>query len=551
MRVFVIWDHTSPAVRTLLEALPELCPAHHGQPITWHIPSATALSQKMARDVVARGLRESDHVIALLDRPSASVGWLVGLAIGFQRSLQLAFLGAELPTWTQVGVLKGLFAHHLSDVAGVRQLLEPQPWEMPAIPPPAAAAPRHLILCPSGPIGSTLREVARQDAAAQVLPEDGWGLYELPALLSGCARVIWVLASDVREGADNAASGVVAGFAEASGLLVSVLRADDVPPLAEVQQRELRFRGLAEFKQKLQLVTSGAGVTASGRAQVLASASAGLPAFGSASAPALVSESASGSGSRRGRYGITAGVIALALLAAGVGFRISARTSPAADLAPADARSPAAAALVKLESPPDLGAATHHPNPPGRSPASRRHSKRLPDDPTLQLVTEFTRLPGELLKDPRFTDPQLLQPDPSLTPWPQPTPSRPSKPPEPEPDAPTEEPPQPARKRATPSAAPAGDAMSSSEFSGLLKRVADETFSDTRLGIIKDAISDGKWFTCAQIARMMKVPISSSLRVQIGAAMYAHAVDPGNSSALMAALLHESDRQELRKLIRP
>lgn len=41
MRVYVIWDHTSPAVRTLLEALPELCPTYAGQPIVWHIPSAT------------------------------------------------------------------------------------------------------------------------------------------------------------------------------------------------------------------------------------------------------------------------------------------------------------------------------------------------------------------------------------------------------------------------------------------------------------------------------------------------------------------------------
>ena len=89
MRVYVIWDHTSPAVRTLLEALPELCPTHAGQPIVWHIPSATAPGQRAARDPVARDLRESEHVIALLDRPSASVGWQVGLALGYQRSLQL------------------------------------------------------------------------------------------------------------------------------------------------------------------------------------------------------------------------------------------------------------------------------------------------------------------------------------------------------------------------------------------------------------------------------------------------------------------------------
>lgn len=557
MRVFVIWDHSSAAVRTLLEALPELCPTHNGQPITWHIPSATALGQKVARDVVARGIAESEHVIALLDRPSASVGWLVGLAIGFQRSLQLAFLGAELPTWTQVGVLKGLFAHHLSDVAGVRQLLEPQPWEMPAIPPAAEPANRHLILCPSGPIGSTLREVARQDAAAQVLPEDGWGLYELPALLSGCGRVIWVLASDVREGADNAASGVVAGFAEASGLPVAVLRADDVPPVAEVQQRELRFRGLAEFKQKLQLVLSGASIPASGRAPAISAAATGRPSTISAPAPAVLLDSASAP--VRVRYGIAAGGVALALLVAGVGWRVSSRSSSAA-VAKVDGLVPTAAAPVNAESKPDLGVAmaagsVRHPGAPAHSGTSRRHSKRQPDDPTLQLYTEFTRIPGEILRDPRFTDPQLQQLDPAPTLWPQPTPTRQPKlprTPSPEPTDPAAEPSEPpAPKHAATSAAPVGQAMSSGEFSALVKQVSGETFSDTRLGIIKDAVSDGKWFTCAQIAQMMKVPISSALRIEFGAAMYPHAVDPGNASMLMAALSHESDRQQLRKLIRP
>ncbi len=558
MRVFVIWDHTSPAVRTLLEALPELCPTHDDQPITWHIPSATALGQKIARDVMTRGIAESEHVIALLDRPSASVGWLVGLAVGFQRSLQLAFLGAELPTWTQVGVLKGLFAHHLSDVAGVRQLLAPQPWEMPAIPPSAEPANRQLILCPSGPIGSTLREVARLDAAAQVLPEDGWGLYELPALLSGCGRVIWVLASDVREGADNAASGVVAGFAEASGLPVSVLRADDVPPVAEVQQRELRFRGLTEFKQKLQLVISGAGIPGSGRAPAISPATAGRPSTIAAPAAAALRESASAAAPTRGRYGIAAAAAALALLAAGVGWRLSWRSAPAAAGDKMAAPVQTAAAPPKPESTPDLGAAmatgtVRHPGASAHGGASRRHSKRQPDDPTLQLFTEFTRIPGEILKDPRLTDPQLQPLDPTPALWPQPTPARPPKPQRPpEPADPAEEPIEPpAPQRAVPSAAPIGQAMSSGEFSALVKRVSRETWSDTRLGIIKDAVSDGKWFTCAQIAQMMKVPISSELRIQIGAAMYPHAVDPGNSSTLMAALSHESDRQQLRKLIRP
>lgn len=543
MRVFVIWDHASPAVRTLLEALPELCPTHDEQPITWHIPSATALGQKVARDVVERGIRESEHVIALLDRPSAGVGWQVGLAIGYQRSLQLAFLGAELPTWTQLGVLKGLFAHHLSDVSGVRQLLVPQLWEMPAIPASPAAAGRHLILGPTGPIGSTLREVARQDPAAYVLPEDGWGLYELPALLSGCRRVVFILASDVREGADNAASGVVAGFAHACGLPVSVLRSDDIAPVAEVQQRELRFRGLAEFKQKLQLVASG-GASGSGSA---------LPV--TAAARAMVSETHRVAAAvepirtRQGRAGrgLIAALIGLAVVSGCVAWVLFLRTPGPAVAPQPDGMFQAAPAMLAPRA--DLGssvsaaAAAHRPTAPPRASATHRHSRRQPDD-LLHLFTQLTRIPGELLPDPRNVDPPPWEIEPSA-----PSEQPPGRLPRPTP--PSDPTPDPQPKRPAEAARPRGQAMSSSDFSALLKRVARETFSETRLGFVEDAVSDGKWFTCEQIAQMMRVPTFSDLKVQMGVTMYAHVVDPENSFLLTAALSHESDRQKLRQLIRP
>mgnify|MGYP000741737398 CR=1 FL=1 len=206
-------------------------------------------------------------VIALLDRPSVSVGWQIGLSLGWGRSLQLASIGSTLPSWTQVGALKGLFTHHLNDVNGMAQLLTPLRWQLPAIPPPASEfdVPGTLVLCPGGPIGSTLREVALRERGMRALPEEGWGLYELPRLLSGLQKVIWVLAGDGKEQAqelaDNASNGVIAGLCEASGLSVAVLRSDETPPVVDVQPREHRFRSLAEFKQKLQTACAPADVS--------------------------------------------------------------------------------------------------------------------------------------------------------------------------------------------------------------------------------------------------------------------------------------------------
>jgi hypothetical protein len=538
MRVYVIWDHTSPAVRTLLEALPELCPTYAGQPIVWHIPSATVTGQRVARDPVARGLRESEHVIALLDRPSASVGWQVGLALGYQRSLQLAFLGAELPAWTQTGVLKGLFAHHLSDVAGVRQLLAPQSWELP----PAAAAATggrgHLILCPSGPIGSTLREVARQDPDAQTLPEDGWGLYELPALLAGCGRLIWVLASDVRDGADNAASGVVAGFAEASGLPVSVLRAEDLAPVVEVQPRELRFRGLAEFKQKLQQVVVGPSGARSGRASTVPAVAAAAAAEPGAELPAQPSTRS------RSKAIALLGGLALVGVSAAVGFRLRgpATAAPAgpvsAPAAPAAvAVAPPAAAKVE---PPAAAAAAHRSGSPSRGSPGRHHLGKSGPLAPRSLGEASQLLEDQLVQTATELDPSARQPAPS---WPEPTPpAEPASEPLPEPT--------PRRPPSRPRADSAGGAaLDDQGFAALLTRVRRLTASTARLGVLKDAISDGKSFSCRQIVQMMGVPISSEQKIQIAVTMYARVVDPDNTSELFAALYHESDRQQLRALL--
>lgn len=408
MRVFVIWDLASPAVQTLLEALPELLPEHGGQRIEWQIPSATAntAGRQLARDVIASGIQAADHVIALLDRPSASVGWQVGLALGWRRSLQLSFIGAALPTWTQVGALKGLFAHHLSDVTGVRLLLERQPWEMPPIPalsPVPGAGQTQLVLCPTGPIGSTLREVALQaPGGLAALPDDGWGLYELPQLLGGPARVIWVLASDVREGADNASNGVVAGFAEASGLSVAVLRAEDLPPVVDVQPRELRFRGLGEFKQRLGQLTAGAALQLR---SLPSSASAG--ASGTSAAVRLPPTE-----SPAKRRLVLVPILLLAGLAAagGVGWRLSQRSPRPAPTplpptaAPATAATPPAAPVATTPaaaaSPTDKE--KRHPGKPGRG--ARPRGAQLDPNEAMAFMMNMSMLGAR--SDPNIVQPQ-------------------------------------------------------------------------------------------------------------------------------------------------
>lgn len=250
MRVFVIWDLTTPTLRTFLEALPEIVPVWEGEPIDWHIPTIRTSGREVARDLLLGGLQQCDHCIALLDGPSPGVGFQLGLALGLRKSLRLASLQPAAPAWTHSSALKGLGVQHLDDVASMRALLRPLSWDLPDARPPAHARQR-LIVCPDGPVGSSLRAIALRDRGSQALPPDGWGLYELPLLLAGCSEVVWILAPDANQGGDNAAGGVIAGLAEALGLRVFVLRAADVPAGIDLQTRERTFTDLAAFKRKL------------------------------------------------------------------------------------------------------------------------------------------------------------------------------------------------------------------------------------------------------------------------------------------------------------
>lgn len=267
MRVYVIRDFSSEPVRVLLEGMRELFTQWNDEPLIWDIPGLQPQGGQIARDIVYRPIRACDHAIVLIDTPNANVAWEAGLSLGFGKSVRLVYVGGELPPWTQTGALKNLVLHHLNDVSGAAKVLEPLPWELdfsldPAEPEPglAAATAATLVLCPGGPEGSTLRQVAqRSHPGLGFLPDEGWGLYELPELLRRYRRVLWVIASypektDIRDGAENAANGVVAGIAEAASREVVVLRSKAARVVADVQPRELSFRGLSEFKSKLQQV---------------------------------------------------------------------------------------------------------------------------------------------------------------------------------------------------------------------------------------------------------------------------------------------------------
>lgn len=271
MRIFVVWDLASPRVRDLLSGLSETIaeiPASDGAepiPVQWESVLPDTGTRKISRSIIWRGIQQADRVLVLFDaeQPEPSVGWKIGLALGWRKAIHVACVGAALPRWVQTGMLRALQVSLVSHAAGVAQLLRSVPVSLPE-PEPQRAIPSGihnvgaiqdpgiLLLCPSGAAGLTLRETA-QDLLynCYFLPEEVPSLGELLKLLRDRSGIFWVLAPDGAAEVVNTAHAIVAGMSEASGCDVTVLRSADCAAVQDVQPRELLFRSIAEFRQKL------------------------------------------------------------------------------------------------------------------------------------------------------------------------------------------------------------------------------------------------------------------------------------------------------------
>lgn len=258
MNIFVIWDHQARDVRIMLQSVSYLEDLHYGGAL-WKIPGLSPDGPLLTVEDTYQSIRDADHIIALVDRPNANVGWEVGLALGWRKSIRLGHVGRDRPRWTERSAIRGWIQHRICDVSDLGHLLSGMQVPLKAPTPPDANA-HPLLLCPAGAEGSALREVARRHFPnLRLLAEDGWGLLDLPTELSSCSQILWVLSSSGEEsvlerGADNVGNAVVAGVGRALGWGVSVFRSTAVTPVPDVQSRELVFEGVNDFVPKLSRV---------------------------------------------------------------------------------------------------------------------------------------------------------------------------------------------------------------------------------------------------------------------------------------------------------
>ncbi len=92
-------------------------------------------------------------------------------------------------------------------------------------------------------------------------------------------------------------------------------------------------------------------------------------------------------------------------------------------------------------------------------------------------------------------------------------------------------------------------ALTPAAFAGVLMRLQRKSFGDEQLGLVRNSMARGDYFTCTQAGQLMRVAVASDDQVKIAAALYPHVVDPENFAQLIALLPLASDRQALRSLV--
>jgi hypothetical protein len=206
---------------------------------------------------IARGLAELDALVAFLDHPSVNVGIEIGAALGYGLRVALAY--TRKARWI---ARSGLGKQHVERVGAARTLIElagaplgGEHWLVDIPLPTAPTAPLERVLLPPGHAGEDLRH--RFSEAALVRPAEPT-LASLVNAVRGCRTLAWVVPVEGKGGdserkkrdATHMHLAVAAGFAQARGAKVVVLRHKDAPPIAGLGT-ELEYTGPTDLGRAL------------------------------------------------------------------------------------------------------------------------------------------------------------------------------------------------------------------------------------------------------------------------------------------------------------
>jgi TolB-like protein len=267
--IFIVRDFSTPALGATLQRLKLKPPAD----TNIVLPDRDQLGGSILLDVVWKGIAAADRVLIVTDRPSANVGFEIGLAVGVGKPTLFVYHGADRPAWTSAPPLTDLLQGSFDSIERLRELIaRDDAWIRTQKAPRLPSAGQCLDLCPSRGEGSALREQRDETIPNGWVrpPADPFALSELNRRLGETDRLVWTIANypgnaDTRDGAENTLNGLLAGwfYARCSEYLEAdrradapfwVLRSSSARAIADVALHEHEgrpFSGLDDYSKRL------------------------------------------------------------------------------------------------------------------------------------------------------------------------------------------------------------------------------------------------------------------------------------------------------------
>lgn len=190
-------------------------------------------------DVVLPGIEAAQQVVALVDKPNVNVGFEIGYALGRRKRVKLVAVRADVPDWLGGSALAGcLVRTGATDVEHFRAILAHRSFLV--APRGSVRGPRSVIVCPRNGEGSGVRSALTKAGMDAVVLDgagrsDGRGsagdlaarLSAFSEQLAGVDQVAWVVTAPLpgvdRDGSENAACAILAGYARGQGRRVEIL----------------------------------------------------------------------------------------------------------------------------------------------------------------------------------------------------------------------------------------------------------------------------------------------------------------------------------------
>lgn len=252
-KVFIAYDFEIQGDLTLnLEAIAE--DPGDGLAVEWPGAPDGRSQGAVWKDVVEPRIGWCDRLLAFADLPNANVGLELGYALARGKQAAIARVREALPAWLERPPMIGFLCKRATTVDAIRALLREEEWVTPPREP--VRGDGVLALAPPG------SAVARQIDPAWNWrrPEKrGWDLHDVPELFDKIGRVVWIISShsegpEGRDGADNAALAILAGYALGRGLTLDVFHHVGAREVVDVAARNEPFDGLKKLLALLEFV---------------------------------------------------------------------------------------------------------------------------------------------------------------------------------------------------------------------------------------------------------------------------------------------------------